>query len=381
MNLPAQFEDFSNARREGFLRVKDVKEKGGRIAGIFCTFTPLEILDAAGLIPVSLCGMSGETIPDAEAHLPKNLCPLIKSSYGFAVSDKCPYTYFSDIIVGETTCDGKKKMYEMLGELKDTYILHLPQGVLPEYALDMWTAEFRRFIDYLEKKFDIKITDEALREAAVRRNEQRALRCQLMELQKQDPPPMKGYQLYKTLEGAGFKFFHEDIMASLNQLKSDVEQDYAAGNSPVMPGAKRVLITGCPIGGVLDKTVQLIEDHGGVVVCYENCSGYKAAFQMVDTEADDILEAIAKRYLEIGCSVMTPNNKRLELLPQLIKDFKADCIVDITLQACITYNIESSLIRKLASNLGIPFLTLETDYSAADTGQLETRLEAFLEML
>ncbi|MBQ3404670.1 MAG: 2-hydroxyacyl-CoA dehydratase, partial [Oscillospiraceae bacterium] len=115
--------------------------------------------------------------------------------------------------------------------------------------------------------------------------------------------------------------------------------------------------------------------------CFENCSGYKAAFQMVDAEADDILEAIARRYLEIGCSVMTPNNKRLELLPELIKEFKADCIVDITLQACITYNIESSLIRKMASNLGIPFLSLETDYSAADTGQLETRLEAFLEML
>ena len=84
------------------------------MAGTFCTFTPLEILDAAGMLAVSLCGMSAETIPAAEVDLPRNLCPLIKSSYGFYVSDKCPYTYFSDLVVGETTCDGKKKMYELM---------------------------------------------------------------------------------------------------------------------------------------------------------------------------------------------------------------------------------------------------------------------------
>ena len=91
-SLPEQFEEFSQARRNGFLKVKAVKDAGGRVAGTFCTFTPLEILDAAGFLPVSLCGMSAETIPAAEAELPKNLFPLIKSSYGFAVSDKCPYT-------------------------------------------------------------------------------------------------------------------------------------------------------------------------------------------------------------------------------------------------------------------------------------------------
>lgn len=85
-DLPEQFSQFGEARQNGFLSVKAVKEKGGRVAGIFCTFTPVEILDAAGFLPVSLCGMSDEVIPAAEAHLPRNLCPLIKSSYGFAVS-------------------------------------------------------------------------------------------------------------------------------------------------------------------------------------------------------------------------------------------------------------------------------------------------------
>ena len=126
LSLPETFEAYSDARKAGFLKVKAAKEGGRRVAGTFCTFTPLEILDAAGMLAVSLCGMSAETIPAAEVDLPRNLCPLIKSSYGFYVSDKCPYTYFSDLIVGETTCDGKKKMYELMARGKELFLLHLP---------------------------------------------------------------------------------------------------------------------------------------------------------------------------------------------------------------------------------------------------------------
>ena len=78
--LPERFAEFGDARKNGFLKVKEIKDNGGKVAGVFCTFTPLELLDAAGFTPVSLCGMSAETIPAAEAHLPKNLCPLIKSA-------------------------------------------------------------------------------------------------------------------------------------------------------------------------------------------------------------------------------------------------------------------------------------------------------------
>lgn len=380
-SLPKQFEEFSEARKAGFLRVKEIKENGGLVAGVFCTFTPQEILDAAGMIPVSLCGMSNETVPDAEADLPKNLCPLIKSSYGFAVSDKCPYTYFADLIVGETTCDGKKKMYELLGSLKDTYVLHLPQGVTCDYALEMWTREFYRFIAFLEEKFHIRITEEALRAAARARNEERAVRSELMELQKLTPPPMLGGQMYRALEGAGFKFSHKDTVASLTQLRDSVKKAYDEGERPVSASAKRILVTGCPIGGVLEKTVNVLEQNGGAVVCFENCTGIKAAFQMVDTEAADIVRAIAARYLEIGCAVMTPNNSRMELLPRLAENFQADGVVEVVLQSCHPYNIEAHSVRKLSQQLGLPYLGIETDYSSTDDGQLKTRIEAFLEMI
>ena len=376
-SLPEKFEEFGEARKAGFLRVKQVKENGGKVAGIFCTFTPVEILEAAGFTSVSLCGMSPETIPAAEAHLPKNLCPLIKSSYGFAVSDKCPYTYFSDLIVGETTCDGKKKMYELLGRIKPTYILHLPQGHDSD-PVTVWTAELRRFIKYLEDNFNVTITDEMLREAARKRNLERKTNLKLMSMQKQDPPPMSGLQMYQALEGSGFVFTHEERVAKIEDLIRTIEE---TADPEANRGCKRILITGCPIGGVLQKTVGAIEANGGVVVCHENCSGIKAAFQMVDTEAEDIVKAIAERYLEIGCSVLTPNSKRMELLPKLVEEFKIDGIVEVDLQTCTPYCVESYQIRQLAEQLGVPYMAVETDYSQSDSGQLSTRIEAFMEML
>ena len=378
--LPERFAEFGDARKNGFLKVKEIKDNGGKVAGVFCTFTPLELLDAAGFTPVSLCGMSAETIPAAEAHLPKNLCPLIKSSYGFAVSDKCPYTYFSDIIVGETTCDGKKKMYELLNDIRPTYVLHLPQGEL-ESSIYEWTNEIRRFKEYIESTFVITITDEALRTAARLRNEERAARLTLMELQKSKPPMVRGLDMYKTLEGAGFMFETCGRIAHLESLKADIENAYANGARPVNASAKRILITGCPIGGILEKTVKAIEEHGGAVVCFENCSGIKAAYQMVDTQADDILKAIAQRYLGIGCAVMMPNSIRLSNIEKLIAEYDVDGVVELDLQSCTPYTVEAYTLRKLMERLSVPYIAIETDYSQSDSGQLLTRLEAFLEML
>ncbi len=379
--LPPQFETFTQARREGFLKAMAIKEAGGHIAGTFCTFTPCELIDAAGVHPVSLCGMSQEPIPAAERDLPKNLCPLIKSSYGFAVSDTCPYTYFSDLIVGETTCDGKKKMYELLGQIKDVYVLQLPQGIQREQALEQWTGELRRFRSVLEEKFQVTITDEALREASILRNQIRQAQTGLMELQKLDPPPFSGLDLYRLLDGLGFSFDLHATLQKLADLTAQLRRDYDAGARPVPAGRKRILVTGCPIGGVLEKTVKVVEENGGVVVCFENCSGIKPSRYLVDTQAEDILTAIAQRYLRIGCAVMTPNTQRMELLPQLAEEFQVDGILDIELQACHPYTVERCMIKQLADRIGIPFLALDTDYSQSDLGQLTTRIAAFLEML
>lgn len=378
LTLPDAFAEYSNARKAGFLKVKAAKEAGRRVAGYFCTYTPLELLDAAGLISVSLCGMSAETIPAAERELPKNLCPLIKSSYGFYITDKCPYTYFADIIVGETTCDGKKKMYELMGRGKEVFVLHLPQGVELPYAKEMWRQELRRFADYLQERFGVSITEDALRSAAEKRNLLRRRRTELLELLTAETPPISGTELYTFLDGLGFKFSVEESIAAVEALIETVKRQQS---DKVHPGGKRILITGCPIGGVIQKTVGAVERNGGNVVCYENCSGTKRSDNMVDMAREDILNAIADAYLNIGCAVMTPDTRRLERLQSLIGQYRADGVMDLSLQACQPYLLETASVRDLCRSLGVPYIALETDYSASDSSQLDTRIAAFLETL
>lgn len=380
-SLPEKFEEFSEARRNGFIKAKELKENGGRFAGIFCTFTPLEIFDAAGVIPVSLCGMSDETIPAAEVNLPKNLCPLIKSSYGFAVSDKCPYTYFSDIIVGETTCDGKKKMYEMLGELKDVYILHLPQGIDRPYALDMWKGEIILLKQKLEEKFGITITDDDVRKACANRNREREIKIRLFEMNKSIPPKSKYVDLHKVVDSLNFSFNREEDFKKIEEALDQIDKEYNEGSRPVGEKDKRILVTGCPISGVLDKTVGEIERNGGCVVVMDNCNGIKTARNMIDPNAPDIYEAIAKRYMNVACAVMTPNTNRMNQLRELVDEYKVDGVVDVVLQSCHPFDVEKYKISKLCKELNVPYLPIETDYSKTDVGQLSTRFQAFLEML
>lgn len=376
------WENYEEKRKAGFIKAMEFKKKGGKIAGCLCAYTPVEIIEAAGMASIGLCGTSQETIPDAEKVLPKTICPLIKSTYGFALTQKCPYTYFSDIIIGETTCDGKKKMYELLGELKDVHILHLPQGKEVPYAKQMWYEECVRMKDTLEEKFDITITDEALRAAVKKRNYARKLICELYSLQKTEPPMMKGLDMMLTIQKQTFAMSVDEYIAELEKLVAETKEAYIKeGKRPVSDEAKRILLTGCPSGGLIEKVVMTIEALGGVVVCRNDCSGERSHSFMIDENAENILKAISDRYLEIDCSVMTPNNNRYEDTLNMVRKYKVDGVIDIVLTGCHTFNIETHNMARVLKENDIPYMKLETDYSQADKGQIDTRIGAFIEML
>lgn len=378
--LPSEFESFADARKQGFLAVKNLKDAGKKVAGVFCTYTPVEIMLAAGAVPVGICAFSDETTAEAEQVLPRNLCPLIKSSYGFAITEKCPYMYFADLIVGETTCDGKKKMYEHLAEIKNVHVMQLPQNQEGETSKEMWYKEVLLLKEKIEKEFDAVISDEDIKKAIKTKNDERRLLKELYELSKACPPPISGTEQLKVLYGSQFKFDYDVKIKELRSIIDKIKQDYENGVENVPKTAKRILITGCPLAGATEKIVTAIEESGGVVVAYENCIGVKTAERFVD-ENEEPYKALADRYLQIGCSVMTPNNNRNALLSGLVSEFKVDGVVEMTLQACHTYNVETAGIRKLMQKENVPFISVETDYSASDTAQLKTRLAAFIEML
>ena len=376
--LPEVFEEFAEARQNAFMSVKELKDKGIPLVGAYCTYFPEEVAWASGATTVALCSTSDETIPEAEKDLPSNLCPLIKSSYGFAKTDKCPFFYFSDVVVGETTCDGKKKMYELMSDIKPVYIMQLPQ-TQDERALRYWKDEVIELRKYLSEKFDTEVTDENLRQWCKIGNDIRDAQKNLADTMELDPAPMTGLDFFHVTYGSTFKMDKKSVADEINAIADKLRREYDPEKGEKKP---RIIVTGCPMGGATEKVINAIEDNGAVVVSFENCSGEKNFDNNIDLEAEDINEAIARRYLDIGCSVMTPDTNRLDLLSRLIDKYDADGVIEMDLVACHTYIVEREKIKEFVTKeKGIPYMFVETDFSQADIGQLNTRMAAFIEML
>ena len=378
-DLPAIFDQFSEARQKGFLTVMDLKEQNVPLVGTYCTFMPQEIAMAAGAVVVSLCSTSDETIEEAEKDLPRNLCPLIKSSYGFGKTDKCPYFYFSDLVVGETTCDGKKKMYEYMAEFKAVHAMQLPNSASDAASRALWKTEILRLQQVIEARFGTPISEAVLREAIVLKNRERRALAHFYRLGQLNPPALSGGDILKVVYGATFRFDKTALIDELHAMAERIHQEWQQGKR--LEPRPRILITGCPIGGAAEKVVRAIEENGGWVVGYENCTGAKATERCV-AEEGDVYDALTDKYLAIGCSCISPNDQRLQLLSQMVEEYQADGVIDVILQACHTYAVESLAIKRhLRQQHDLPYMAIETDYSTADLGQLSTRVAAFIEML
>jgi benzoyl-CoA reductase/2-hydroxyglutaryl-CoA dehydratase subunit BcrC/BadD/HgdB len=183
------------------------------------------------------------------------------------------------------------------------------------------------------------------------------------------------------METKSFFVYPEKYLDLLQVFIAEMEAIAADGFSPFEPDAPRVLLTGCPIGKGSEKVLRIIEECGGAVVCIENCTGVKGLDLLVDEEEKDPFLALARRYLQIPCSCITPNTGRPALLDRLISEYRIDGVVDLTWHCCHTYNIESRVVGDFVEKgRCLPFLHVETDYSNSDLEQLRTRIEAFLEM-
>ena len=379
MNLPENFVTYDEARKAGFIKMKELKEKGARVVGVFCSFVPVEILMAGGAVNASLCASSEQPIPAAETKLPRNLCPLIKASYGFALTDTCPYFYFADLIVGETTCDGKKKMFELMNELKETYVMQLP-AQRNERGLDLWKKEIIALKEKLEDFYGIQITEEDIKKAIRLKNRERKAMLRFMELGKLYPSPISGYEISTVSDSLGFNFDMEDRIRRVEERTKEVLKDWEENYKGKTSKRPRLLITGCPNGGVRDKIIRTVEEMGADVVAFDSCSGTREKVEEVD-ETMPVFDALAKKYLNINCSVMSPNDSRQGYIKEMIHDYQVDGVVEIILQSCHTYNIEAHFVKRTVEAEGIPYLMIEPDYSKSDQGQIATRLEALLETI
>ena len=360
---------FAHATEHALAYVRAAKARGAPIVGIMCEFAPREVIMAAGGVPVCLCGGSNATIAAAEERLPANLCPLIKSTFGYHLTRTNPFLELCDLIVAETTCDGKTKMYELMAETRPMHVLQLPRRD-DAAGRELWRGEVRRLATELERRFGTAVTPVRLSAATVAMERDRAARRAVAARLAGDATPFTGRQLLDL----------RSLVAAIPEDVAELER-LAASPPPgtCRRGQVRVLLSGVPVPHGAEKVVDLIEANGGLVVAQENCSGYKPLTVRLDPTAADLMSAVADAYLGLPCSVKSPNDTRLSLIRELAGLFRADCVVELVWQACLTYDIESARVRSLCGELGLPHLRIGTDFAPADAARIAVRLEALFE--
>jgi benzoyl-CoA reductase/2-hydroxyglutaryl-CoA dehydratase subunit BcrC/BadD/HgdB len=382
------FESLDYIKNSYNARISQIAQErkiGKKIVGTFCLFVPDEIVFAAGADRVILCGGKNDTVSIAEQYLPRNLCPLVKSSFGSIVNNGCSgvksCSHFSmvDMIVAENTCDSKKKMYELLGDYVPTYVIDLPQRPDSQEALNYFLGELEKFKSAIEQLTGNKVTDEQLKREIESSNKTRKLLHRLYDLRKMDLPPISGLDVLKVMQKQYF-LSPKEFKKSLLMLICEAEKEEEDREQADLTHKPRIMISGCPMSGGNTKVPEIIESKGGIIVAEESCTGTRSFWDLVDESKDPML-ALAERYIKIPCSCMTPNDRRIDNILELVREFKVEGVVYYTLQFCHGYNIEKYKVQQALKKAGIPMLAIETDYSDSDVEQIGLRVDAFLEML
>ena len=367
------------------LRIKEIvdhKADDGKVVGAFCVYVPEEMVIAAGGICVGLCAGAEISVGSAEEILPRNLCPLIKSAVGFRLERICPYFQACDLVVGETTCDGKKKAWEVLADYAPMHVMELPQRK-GDKDKELWASELVDFKGKLEELTGNRITEESLGAAIKLVDTKRAALQRLYELRKASPPPISGLDSLLIAQ----VYFNDDparFTAKTNELCDELETRVKEKIGITESAVPRILISGCPMIIPNWKVPYLVESCGAAVVCEESCTGTRLLTGDTIVRGNGIesqISAIAERQLKTNCACFTPNDDRIDDILNLCDDYNIDGVIHYSLQFCQPYMVEAEKAKKALGKKGVPMLALETDYGDGDTGQLRTRIEAFLEQV
>ena len=358
------------------------QEEGKKVFGTFCVYVPDELIFAANAIATGLCGGSQFWVPGGEKVLPTNTCPLIKASVGARLDRTCPFFRIADMYIGETTCDGKKKAWEILGEDVPVHVMDLPQ-MKREKDIKAWAEEIKELKKVIEEFTGNKVTAESLSESIKLINNKRKALSRLYECRKADKVPIGGRDALVISQIA----FYDDparFTQMTNKLCDELEQRIKDGVSVVKEGTKRILLTGTPLAVPNWKLHNIIETSGAVVVCEEMCTGTRYFENLVDetkTTIDEQIDALANRYMVINCACFTPNTGRIDDIIRLAKEYKVDGVIDVNLKFCSLYDVEGYTVERALKEACIPVMGIETDYTDNDAEQLRTRIGAFIEMI
>ena len=364
-----------------FRRAKELKAEGKKIVGYFCSFVPLEIITATGIVPFRILGNAEEPITKADTYITSAACPFLRSCFDIAFKGEYD---FLDGIVSCYSCEGVENCFPIWRyyfKPAYAYIIDMPHGLNP------WDFRFfREEIDAFKRHFEAfagcEITEESLRRAIHLHNENRALVRELYDLRKEEPPLLTGSEVIQTLVAAMSVPVNEcnDLLRSvIDEVRQRVEQPNK--------GSVRLFIWGSPIDNA--RFMKLIEECGANVVMDDLCVGSRHYW--ADVEAtDDIVGGLSRRYLdgvrcprtlrESGGTYKEDNELRFNHLKKWLTEFQIDGAILQTIRFCDPCGWEIPDLKVYLEEQGVPVLILEHEYSVAAIETLRTRIEAFIEM-
>ena len=356
-------------------QILEHKSRGGKVIGWLCTYVPEEIIHAAGALPIRIIGYSHEAnLDDANAHLYINNCTFSRSCLQLGLEGQYD---FLDGVVGGSTCDGARRLFDVWRQYVGTpfhHVMTVPRKYT-ENAHQLYYHEVLLFKKHFEEHFGVEVTDEALLKATIVLNESRSLLHQLYELRKRDKPPISGAETIEVLNAA-YRMPKETFNLWLGEFIEELK-----ASDKTFSGRARVMV----VGSVLTNPafIKSIEDQGALVVTDELCTSTRYwGDKVVLDDGRPILEAISRRYLNnFPCARMYPSDERFNRIIDFARDFKVDGVISEIVRYCVPYAHDLPLLTDRLSEKGIPTLALDVEYGTAGSGQIATRVQAFLEMM
>ncbi|MFH1646327.1 MAG: 2-hydroxyacyl-CoA dehydratase family protein [Chloroflexota bacterium] len=348
-----------------------ISRRGRPVVGWFCSYTPLEIIDAAGLHPYRIVPEPGRAMTRADSYIDRNCCPYVRTILGEALDGA--YDFLDGLVV-VNSCDPMRRLYDVWRyniEGKFIHLLDLPR-IETESAVAYYRECLLGLVAALEDRFQVTISDAALAKAIADRNRTRSLLRELY-LANRESGHLPAAQLHGVVR-AGTLLPQDDFAGMLERLLDEVK------NAPVeFKEGPRLLIT----GSIMDnpQIVEFIEECDARMVGDDLCNGTRQFWYEIEPDGDP-LAALSRHYLgRTPCPRMKDAQRRFDHVLRMVDDFRADGVVFYTLKFCDPFLFDVPLLKEQLEQRGIPSLLLEGDYTPGTLGRVRTRIEAFIEML
>ncbi len=351
--------------------------------GTYCVMAPQELIYAAGAVPVKLCSGNYTAFNIGDDIAPRDACPLVKAVAGFKQTGLMPVYEECSMMVVPVTCDCKKKVAGMLGEMCDVMTMHIP-AKREDDDIDEFTQQLYTFAEKLETVTGNPITYETLADGFAKVGYAQRELSEFIRLKKQMPYLIKGSHTMAIMNAAAY-MPADNWAAALHRVNVSLRHRVSAGQTVTSKKLPRILLTGSPIVFPNLKIPLLIEEMGGIVAGDETCMGERGMYDppvITDNSFDGMMRALANRSLRpCPCPTFADNKQRIYRLKQLITDNHIQGVIYHVLRGCLVYDFEYKRIEEELGKLGIPVIRLESDYNEEDVEQLRIRIEAFIELI